>query len=96
MESVFVKKTYLISYDLRKPGRNYSSLYSAIKSYGTYAHVLESVWSISTSRSAVEVRDHLAQHLDQNDDLIVITASAPGAWKGLSQELTDWLKENLH
>ena len=33
---------YIVSYDLRAPGRNYEPLYKALKSTGTYAHPLES------------------------------------------------------
>ena len=87
--------TYLISYDLRKPGRDYASLYKAIKSYPTWAHLLESEWAVVTDDSAVDVRDHLAHQMDQNDGLTVVTAGAT-AWRGLSsQEVSDWLKENL-
>lgn len=34
--------SYLISYDLMAPNKDYSKLISAIKEYGTYAKVLES------------------------------------------------------
>lgn len=35
----------IITYDLRK-SRDYQKLYDAIKSYGTYAKVFESVWYV--------------------------------------------------
>ena len=88
--------TYLIGYDLRKPGRNYDSLYQAIESYTNWAHLLGSEWAIVTDKPAEDVRNHLLKHIDANDGLTVITARAPGAWSGLSRELTDWLKRNLN
>ena len=38
--------SYIVSYDLMAPHKDYSGLISAIKSYGTYAKVLESCWLI--------------------------------------------------
>ncbi len=87
--------TYIANYDLRKPGRDYSSLINAIKSYPDWAHLLESHWGIVSNRSASEVRDHLAQFMDANDGLTVITATTPAAWRGLSDEISQWLKRNL-
>ncbi len=87
---------FTIGYDLRKPGRDYSNLHKAIKSYGKWAHLLESQWAIVTNKSVAEIRDHLIQHIDTNDGLVIITASAPAAWTGLGQTLIDWLKENLN
>jgi hypothetical protein len=34
---------YVVSYDLSQPQRNYEALYGALKSYGTWAHVNESL-----------------------------------------------------
>lgn len=87
--------TFLVSYDLRKPGRDYSSLYAAIKSYPRWAHPLESVWVIVTDETAFSVRDHLRQKIDANDGLLVVKSAGVGAWSGLSQKLTDWLKQHL-
>ena len=37
-----MKNIYIISYDLKIPGRDYTSLYDAIKSLGDWQHLLES------------------------------------------------------
>jgi len=87
--------TFIVSYDLRAPGRDYTSLFTAIKSYNRWAHPLESVWAIVTDKSAVDVRDHLWSYMDANDGLLVVGSSHVGAWMGLGQRLSDWLKENL-
>ena len=55
----------IITYDLCSPGRNYDDLYEKIKSYGTWAHICESTWIISTTDSCSDIRDKL---------LIVMTA----------------------
>ena len=36
--------TYIITYDLLAPGRNYDDLYSRIRSYNDYAQIVESTW----------------------------------------------------
>lgn len=86
---------HMISYDLRHPGRNYQSLYDAIMSYGSYAHVNESVWAIATQYSSAQVRDHLLQHIDENDALIVARLAGEAAWWGLPEHAAAWLNKNL-
>jgi len=85
---------YIISYDLRKPGRNYDKLYEAIKAYGTWAHINESLWAVVTSQTAVQVRDNLLQQIDLNDRIFVIKSGTEAAWRNAICK-TEWLKENL-
>lgn len=85
----------LISYDLRKPGRDYSALYEAIKALGTWWHCLESIWIVRTNLDTAQVRDALTPHIDANDDLIVLTLQGNWASYRLSQECNDWLRNNL-
>ena len=40
---------YIVSYDLKNPGRDYTALYDAIKSIGEWQHPLESVWIVATN-----------------------------------------------
>ena len=85
---------HIITYDLSRPGRNYDELYARIKSYGTWARITESSWTIVTEQSPVAVRDHLKPALDSNYKLFVSTLGV-SAWIGLSKEISDWLKKNL-
>jgi hypothetical protein len=85
---------YLISYDLRKPGRNYEALYSAIKAYGTWAHIHESVWAIVTEEPATTIRDGLLIHMDEDDRLLVLKSGVEAAWRGIICK-SEWLKQNL-
>ncbi|MBN2424520.1 MAG: hypothetical protein JXB44_05815 [Calditrichaceae bacterium] len=85
---------YIISYDLRKPGRNYDALYDAIRSYGTWAKVNESVWAIVTQQTAVQIRENLDKHLDSNDRIFVIKSGIEAAWRN-SICKNEWLKDNL-
>ncbi len=88
-------KTYLISYDLLKPGRDYSKLHDAIKAMANgWCHALESVWLINTSLSASEIIDKLIPHVDSNDRLIVILQGNDWASYNLSTNKNDWLKSH--
>jgi hypothetical protein len=88
-------KTYLIGYDLNKPGKDYDKLIEAIKGYGTWWHHLDSTWIIKTNNSAVEIRDYLWKFMDNSDELLVVRLSGEGAWGGFNAEGSKWLKNNL-
>lgn len=88
-------KTYLVSYDLNKPGKNYDKLIEAIKGYGTWWHHLDSTWIIKTNNTAVEIRDYLWKHMDSSDELLVVRLSGEGAWQGFNDAGSKWLKTNL-
>lgn len=95
LNTIIMNTTFVITYDLRKPGRDYSSLYSAIKKCGIWCHPVESTWFIHTDETAVAIRDRLHATMDANDKVIVAKASAPGAWQGLPADASDWLKQYL-
>lgn len=81
----------LITYDLNKPGKDYSDLYSAIKAISSdYLHQLTSVWLIDTYLSPEQVSDRLKAHIDSNDELFVVRITRE--YKGwLLQSAWDWL-----
>jgi hypothetical protein len=87
--------TNVISYDLNKPGQDYQDLYAEIKRLGSWCHPLDSTWFVVSSLTAETIRNRLISVMDQSDSLIVARASAPAAWNGLSQKLSDWLRNNL-
>jgi hypothetical protein len=86
--------SYIVTYDLSAPGRNYDSLFGYLKSF-PYAHVVESTWVISTYKTAVDVRDEILLHIDSNDHVLVIEATRNAAWFGLPAQVSNWLKKNL-
>jgi hypothetical protein len=85
-------KTYLISYDLLKPGQDYSTLYETIKKLADgWWHDLQSVWLINSSLSAAQVRDQLKAHVDVNDKLLVVVLGNDWATWNLTKAGNDWL-----
>lgn len=87
--------SYLISYDLMAPAKDYPKLISAIKDYGTYAKVLESCWVIKSSDTAKTITDNLKNYIDANDKLFVAKLDNVAAWYNLPKEVSEWLKKNL-
>lgn len=89
-------KTYLISYDLNKPGQDYDPLYAAIKALSSgWWHCLDSTWVIKHSGPAAAIRDALASYLDASDDLLVVHLSGEGAWRGFVDKCSSWLVDSL-
>ena len=84
---------YIISYDLVKE-RKYEKLYEAIKTYDNWAKITESTWAVITDETAKEVRDHLSQHIDGDDRLIVVRSGGEAAWKNTICS-NEWLQKNL-
>jgi hypothetical protein len=87
--------TYIISYDLNRPGQDYASLREAIKRAGTWWHHLDSTWIVLTNKTAKQVRDALTPEIDANDKIFVIRSGGEGAWAGFNDKGSQWLKDNI-
>jgi len=88
--------TYLISYDLAEPERDYAALEKAIQNYGAYCHLQKSVWLIVCEVGVTAIRDDLKTCLDANDKLFIAKVSSPAAWEGAYDEaIPSWLKSFL-
>ena len=75
-------KTYLISYDLDKPGQDYKDLIDRLRQLGAIK-VLYSEWVLQTPASAVQVRDDLDRFMDANDRILVVALTGESAWRNL-------------
>lgn len=76
--------TYLITYDLLKPGQDYKTLHHAICALDPLVwHGLESVWILKSASSATQIRNYLLRFIDGNDRLLVIATSPQWASKNL-------------
>ena len=86
----------LVTFDLRKPGRDYAALDAAVKAIASgWCHCLGSVWVIATTMDCAAVRDRLQQHVDRSDGLVVVALGGSWAALGLDQQCTAWLAANL-
>lgn len=89
--------SYIVTYDLRQPKRDYEKLKQRIKGIsGTWAFITESFYIVVSSQmNSKQIRDDLAQAIDDDDMLFVAKLSGEGAWRKLSDEKTNWLKAHL-
>lgn len=76
---------YMISYDLRKPGRNYQPLYDKLKEFNARP-VLESQWVFDrVDTNADGLRSYFQQLLDPNDGIFVNSLEIPD-WSSVALE----------
>lgn len=87
---------YLITYDLHGPGRDYSNLYSEIKSLGNWWHYLDSTWFVSSELGAGAIRDSLKSKIDSNDEILVVEIGKSWASYNLDTEGVTWLKQHIN
>ena len=69
---------FVISYDLNRPGQNYTTLWEALAQLGAQ-RILQSQWIVRRNTSAQELNNFLWQYMDQNDRLLV-TCLDDGNW----------------
>jgi len=83
---------FLITYDLREPGRDYTSLYDAIKEIGDYNHPLESVWLIANdSMDVAKITTYLKNYMDKSDLIFVIDITESNRQGWLPKSSWEWL-----
>lgn len=88
---------YIVTYDLKneQSSETYKRLIELIKEEGVWACLGGSSYLVESNLSAVELRNRYKEVLDNNDLLFVGVVSAPAAWYGYSQQITDWIKAKL-
>lgn len=87
---------FLITYDLRAPGRNYNDLHRLLGTTWHGQRVAESVWLANLTRPAPAIRNAIAALLDPNDRIVVIELRPNFDWaarhglKGGIARLQSW------
>ena len=81
----------VVTYDLRKPDRNYQSLYDYLKTFNYCWHI-ESVWMLDTDQSAVQIRDGMRAHVEPQDRIFV--ARLMHEWAALNYDCSNWLNDS--
>jgi len=83
-----------ISYDLRKPGRNYDDLYDTIKSTPSWTRAMDSLWFISTRESVDDWSTKLRGVMDENDWLFVVDITDQPRQGWMKKDIWTWLNNN--
>ncbi|TWG90336.1 hypothetical protein L598_000700000930 [Mesorhizobium sp. J18] len=92
--------SYLIGYDLNREGENYYARNKALRDhlkekYPTYWAHLDSTFIVVTDLTAKQIRDDLLNYVDDNDELLVVALTGVGAWHGIADNGSKWLKDHL-
>lgn len=82
----------LVSYDLKKPGRNYEPVWNYLKKFN-HCKALESLWLLDTAKSVTVVRDELKELVDTNDRTFVCRIY-PREWATTNGVCGSWLNDN--
>lgn len=88
---------YIVTYDLKDEptSERNNRLIELIKEEGVWACLGVSSYLIESERTPVELRDRYNSVLLRDDMLYVSIVSAPAAWRGYSQQVTDWIKQKM-
>ena len=88
--------TYLISYDLNKPGKDYAGVHKAIKdsSTGIWCKPLESLYIIRSTLTTKAIYERIKPHFDTGDRILVIEVTSTSHWY-LDHDVADYLNEML-
>lgn len=88
---------YIVTYDLHKNASplDYERLITLIKEEGIWACLGGSSYMVESEQTAKELRNHYASVLTTTDMLYVGVVTAPAAWHGYSEEVSDWIKNKL-
>ncbi len=89
-------KTYIIIFSLTQNNSFYTNLYTYLKSSGTWAMPFQGVWLVTTSISAVQIRDGLRQRTYKGDKVLVAPIQ-PNDWgtSNVDASINNWLKDKL-
>ncbi|OFW99571.1 MAG: hypothetical protein A3E78_00270 [Alphaproteobacteria bacterium RIFCSPHIGHO2_12_FULL_63_12] len=88
-------RNLIITYDLRQPGKDYTSLFNAIKSLGKAVRYQLSAWYVSSEQGVVQARDYLQRFMDSNDSIFVADANTnEAAWNNLIPGASDFILSN--
>jgi len=86
---------YIASYDLHNQ-RHYQPVWSALESLGA-TRLLESLWVVTTTLSAVELCNRIKAAADKDDSVAVVELKS-GSWWATQLARPDglhWLKQNI-
>lgn len=84
---------YIVSYDLRKKGKNYVGLYEQLKNSPGWCHYLGTTWLISTDEQPKDLYHRLSAHLDEKDNILIVQFNN-NYYGNMPEEAWDWLKDN--
>lgn len=89
-----MNRVFIITFDLENPTRNRATVLKRIKAFGAWARLSRSAYLISTNKTAKAIRDSFDDKIYRGDKLYVGAAPSPSAWRGLSEDVSNWILAN--
>ncbi|WP_146176137.1 SinR family protein [Chromobacterium haemolyticum] len=77
-----------IAYDLIAPESNNEEVIYVIKNLGTWAHIQESVWFVSSELNYIEARDSVKMVMHPSDRIFVAEITN-AAWSTLGDDVSE-------
>lgn len=85
-------RVYIISYDLKVPGKDYAKLYEAIKQLGAWQHPLESTWVVaSNDYDQNSIYKALMGTMEPNDLLLIFEVKPKQRQGWLAKSFWSWM-----
>jgi hypothetical protein len=73
-----------------------TALVEKLKSFGGFCPINKTSWAITADKTAVELRDSLAETISPADRLFVIRSGTEAAWRNsYGNDHNEWLKKYL-
>ena len=84
-----------ISYDLKKPDKNYEQVIAAVKKLGSWAKIHYSFWYVKSEFAAEQARDYLLKSIDSNDSIYVADCTNNNAaWHNIPQDSSTFIRDS--
>ncbi|WP_242281031.1 CRISPR-associated protein Cas2 [Bacillus cereus group sp. BfR-BA-01347] len=79
--------SFLISYDLITPGKDYDKIAKKIENYPNSKRILESVWIVNSNETSQQIAQGLKSVTDNNDKIFVVKLESTISCKESYQQL---------
>lgn len=86
---------YAVSYDLHNQ-RNYPPVWAKLESWGA-TRILETLWLLDSTLSAVQIRDALVAIVDNDDSIVVVEIKSGSCWAAIrsKEKGVAWLRQKI-
>ena len=86
---------YVVSYDQHRD-KDYTPVWTQLRNWGA-RRILESVWFVTSSLTAVQIRDTIRSVTRNEDSVAVIEIKQGSNWAAIAaqEEGVQWLRQNI-
>lgn len=85
---------YLVTYDLKKPGKDYVSLHNTLKTATSWWHYIDSTWIIKTEQPVEYWSEKIRSVIDGNDNFLIVDITKQRRQGWLPKKAWEWIRKN--